>query len=167
MKTLAISALILSSSIAFAKEDTVKQCSVTLPNISSPSQIVDMDLTIISNQNQLSAIIKQTINGESMTANEVVTYKEEKVRAGLTVDTNVDGLNMAESLVVHAMILSTDPVFTGTFSAGIDLSQVRSAKLYTVGASGDMGNTTIVEAYDQAGKVLGSFLGGFLVSPCK
>ena len=63
--------------------------------------------------------------------------------------------------------LSEDPEFKGVYKTGIDLKKVRSAKVYTIGDADEMVSTAIVETKDANGKLLGSFVGGFLVFPCK
>jgi len=57
----------------------------------------------------------------------------------------------------------------GRFSAGFDLSKVRTVTVYKMGedAENPIGATLIVEAFDSDKKALGSFLGGFLVAPCE
>jgi hypothetical protein len=65
------------------------------------------------------------------------------------------------------MTLENDLDFEGQFTTGINLKKVDSAWVFTIGEVTNMGGTSIVEARDAKGKTLGSFLGGFLVSPCK
>jgi hypothetical protein len=99
---------------------------------------------------------------------EDVTVEENPVRAGLTSDTSPDELNFSEALVVHAMSLTQDKEMAELkLSVGLDLSQVRSAKTYTIGKKTGFGSATIVEARDANGQPLGSFLGGFLVGACQ
>ena len=59
------------------------------------------------------------------------------------------------------------PELASFMNSGIELEKVRSARTFTFGDSTNMGSTTVVEALDQDGQLLGSFLGGFLVAPCK
>lgn len=166
MKTMILTAAMVLSSAAFAQDVVVKQCSVTMKQLES-NKTIDMTMKVISNGNVLSAVITQTANGLTGSYDDVVEVQEEKVRANLTVQSNPDDLNQAEGLVVHAMTLSEDPVFQGVYSAGIDLKKVRSAKMYIMGKKTNIGSSTIVEARDENNQLLGSFLGGFLVSPCK
>ncbi len=70
-------------------------------------------------------------------------------------------------MIVHPIKLTEDPDFQGAYSTGIDLYKVRSAKMFTIGDRTNMGSSTIIEAKDANGQVIGSFLGGFLISPCK
>ena len=77
----------------------------------------------------------------------------------------IDSLNLAEKLVVHAM--SLEKLGGMGFKSGIDLNAVRSATVYSIGTSTSMGMSAIVEAKNAQGKVLGSYLGGFFVAPCK
>lgn len=166
MKTMILAAVMVLSSSAFAQDDVVKECSVTMKQLES-NKTVDMTIKVIAKGNVMSAVITQTADGMTSSYNDVAEVQEEKVRENLTAQSNPDDLNQAEGLVVHAMTLSEEPVLQGAYSAGIDLKKVRSAKMYTVGKKTNMGSSTIVEARDENNQVLGSFLGGFLVSPCK
>jgi hypothetical protein len=61
-------------------------------------------------------------------------------------------------MVILAMMATTDPVTRKIFSAGLDLTKVRSAKLYVVEQKAEtLGMTVVVESQDQAGADLGSF----------
>lgn len=166
MKTMILTGLMVLSSSAFAQEVVVKECSVTMKQLES-NKTVDMTMKVIAKGSSHSAVITQTSEGITGSYNDVAEIQEQSVRANLTTQSNPDDLNQAESLIVHAMTLQEDPVFQGAYSAGIDLKQVRSAKMYTLGKKTNMGSSTIVEARDANNQVLGSFLGGFLVSPCR
>ena len=76
-------------------------------------------------------------------------------------------LNLSEQLIVHAVLRSEDPEFKGVYKTRIDIKKVRSAKVYTIGDADEMVSTAIVETRDANGKLLGSFVGGFLVFPCE
>ena len=83
---------------------------------------------------------------------------------GLIDDDDID-LNLTERVILHAMGLVEG--FNGFFSVGFDLKEVRTATVYVVGKMGNIGGTAIIEAMGKDGKVLGSYLGGFLVAPCQ
>lgn len=167
MKQIFLIALIAVSSSAFAQDVVVKECSVTMKVLDS-NETVDMTLKVIAKDDQsLEASVTEITDGTPSTYTDVASVSEESVRAGLSSQSDLEGLNQAEGLIVHAMSISEDPVLQTIFSAGIDLTQVRSAKVYLIGEATNMGATAIVEAKDANNKVLGSFLGGFLVSPCK
>ena len=166
MKTMILTAVMALSSSALSQDVVVKECSVTMKHLES-NKTVDMTMKVIAKGNVLSSVITQTADGNTSSSNDVAEVQEEKVRANLTVQSDPNDLNQAEGLIVHAMILSEAPELEGAYSAGIDLKKVRSAKMYTVGEKTRMGSATIVEAHDENNQVLGSFLGGFLVSPCK
>ena len=166
MKKMILVAVLALSSTAFAQDVVVKECSVTMKHLET-NKPVDMTMKVIAKGKRLSAVIIQTSEGVTNSYSDVAEIQEEKVRANLTAESELDDLNQAERLIVHAMILSEDPVFEGAYSAGINLKKVRSAKMYIVGKETNMGSSTIVEARDENNQVLGSFLGGFLVSPCK
>ncbi len=111
---------------------------------------------------KLSATITQKIEGETVSYQDIASFGEFTVREGLTEESDPEILNTAENLVVHAMSVESLGL-----KSGIVLSKVRSAKVYTIGETTNMGGTAIVEARDGKRKLLGSYLGGFLVSPCK
>lgn len=167
MKKMILTTIMVLSSTAFAQDVVLKECSVTMKQPES-EKTVDMTMKVIAKSDtSLTAVISQTADGVSGSYNDVVEVLEESVRANLADLSDVDDLNQAERLIVHAMLLSDNPVFQGAFSAGIDLKKVRSARMYTIGKKTNMGSSTIVEARDVNNQILGSFLGGFLVSPCK
>ena len=107
------------------------------------------------------------ITQEGGTLTETVDVLENTVRAGININSELEKLNPVERVIAHAMILTEDPILAGTQGAGLDLKLIRSAKVYTIGATDGMGVFAIVEARNKSGKTLGSFVGGFLVSPCK
>lgn len=151
----------------FANDRVIKECSVTNMQLNG-DKIVSTNIQIIYNyKTGVYAKIQQGLDGNFGEYSDTALISAESVRENLSRHTEPVGLNHAEGLIVHAMRLSEDPMFNGEYSAGLDLSKVRSAKMYTVGEMTNMGSTTIVEAKDADDKVLGSFLGGFLVSPCK
>jgi aconitase B len=161
------SLLVLTALPAFASEQkVVKSCSTVL---GMPGQEIQIEtkIDIVQTGGALKAIVTQ--NGRSY--EDQASVLEASVQEGLNgeLDESIDNLNLAEKLITHAISLTEDPIINmqGSLSAGMDLRKVRSAKVYTVGESTGMGLTAIVEAKDEAGKDLGSFFGGFLVSPCK
>lgn len=122
------------------------------------------------------------VAGQRSTVDSDVTVKDFKIRANLKPEMIEDEeigmtLNHGEGLIVHAMALTDIDSWDteedensgpNPFSSGLDLSKVRSVKVYeSVGEEGDIGSAAIVEARDAAGRDLGSFIGGFLVLPCK
>ncbi|MCB9072517.1 MAG: hypothetical protein H6623_02760 [Bdellovibrionaceae bacterium] len=151
---------LLSGFFTHADETVVKSCSAQLKQ---GPESVDILIEIISQDGKLNAKITQN----SQSYNQTVEVGDLSVRENLTTQTENDDLNLAEQLIVHAMLLSSEPTFQGQFTTGIDLSQVRSAKVYTIGPPTNMGTTALIEAKDASGKTLGTFLGGFLISPCK
>ena len=143
----------------------IKTCKTTL-NMPESDPVPTL-IEISDNNGNLIASTTQTIEGETMTTTDSVETFEEGVRAGLNEDSDPDAINRAEALVVHAMTLENDPVFQGAFRTGVALKKVRSAKVFVIGETTNMGSMSVVEAKDEKGKVLGSFVGGFLISACK
>lgn len=154
---LLIGALIVSVS---AHANLIKSCDTVLR---SDDSVVQMKIEIFRRENKLSANITQ----EGGTLTETVDVIDNTVRAGITIDSELEKLNPVERMIAHAMILTEDPILAGTQNAGLDLRLVRSAKVYMIGATDGMGVFAIVVARNKDGKELGSFVGGFLVSPCK
>ncbi len=161
MKTIIL--LFLVSFSAFAAP--VKTCNTIL---SMPGETpVPTKIEIIEEGGKFKARITQTVEGQTNSYDDTATIGDFPVREGLTETTEAEDLNPAETLVVHAMTLENDPVFEGKIRSGVALKKVRAAKVYSVGEVTNMGGTAIVEARDSRGKALGSYLGGFLVSPCR
>lgn len=146
----------------------IKTCSAVI--VSDGSRLASK-IEVFKKADSFEAKVTQKKSGQSNTYHDVVTIYENKVRAGVAqmdpYDESASGMNDAERLVSHAISLTSDPVFKNAYSAGLDLKQVRFAKVYTVGKTSEFGSTSIIEAKDESGKPLGSFLGGFLVAKCE
>lgn len=162
-------ALSLATS-AMARESIVKSCSTRM-SIPGEDLTFQTDVTIFQSGPSLIAEVKQKNDGIENSFADQVTIEEHSVRENLNssilMSDEIDKINLAERVIVHAMALSEGAVFEESFSAGIDLKKVRSAKLFIIGEKTEMGLSVIVEAKDVRGHILGSFMGGFLVSPCK
>lgn len=167
--TLLCSLLLMTSYSVLAKDEIVKSCS-TIISMPGEPQKIESQFKIVKRNGVHVAKIAQKSGGEIVNSEDEVTIQEFKVKSGLkgdlSNDDDLDKLNEGEKIITHALSLTGDPELKGAFSAGIDLSKVRSAKIYTVGKTTKFGSASIVEARDEAGKIIGSFLGGFLVSPC-
>ena len=73
-----------------------------------------------------------------------------------------DDINDGERFIVHALAMES------MMSSGIELKNVRSLTIYKFIEEGvNIGMTAFAEASDQKGDMMGSFMGGFFVSPCK
>lgn len=164
------SLLLLTSLSTFAADQNpVKTCVTTLTMPGSPL-LIETQIDVFKNADIFTATVtqKSSENGQTSSYEDTAEVVEEKVQAGLSADLeDTDNLNLAEKLIVHALVLTEDPIMENAYSAGFDLRKVRSAKVFTIGKPTNMGLTAIVEAKDESGKDLGSFFGGFLVSPCK
>jgi hypothetical protein len=151
---------------ADAQPETIKICSTTVTSLKDAS-LVPMKITI---QNQMDGRIKgtilQSVDGAESKYEEEVSILDNPVRGDLNADSNVAELNKSEIYILHAMRLSA-PEFGGIYTSGVELEKVRHAKVYLLGKSTKMGAIAVVETQDELGRDLGSFLGGFLVSPCK
>lgn len=157
MKYLILATLVMNCS-AFA--GTIKTCKTVL---SLPeTDPVPSTFEIVDTNGALKSVITQTVEGQTNTYEDSATVAVFPVRDGLNTESDPEALNEAENLVVHAMVLEEMGM-----KSGIALRRVRSATVYTIGEVTNMGKTAIVEARDSKNKTLGSYLGGFLVSPCK
>ncbi|MBC7427929.1 MAG: hypothetical protein H7336_04900 [Bacteriovorax sp.] len=161
------SLLVLTSLPAMAAQSVlVKSCLTTLSMPDSGDK-VETKIDIVKEGTTLKAIVTQNGN----TYKDVAVVEADSVQAGLNAGqletAEIDSMNLAERLITHAIAITEDPIMEGAFSVGLELKDVRSATVYSVGIAGNMGMTAIVEAKDGSGKDMGSFLGGFLVSPCK
>lgn len=171
MKSLIIIGMVALSTLPLTvnASDVVvlKSCSTVL-SMPGESQSIKSDFKVLTEAGRLSALITQTDSeGHVSSYSDIASIVEQKVRAGLNGTEDSEKLNLAENLITHAIMITEDPIMEGTMSAGLDLRKVRSAKVYTIGEVTNMGLAAIVEAKDESGKNLGSFFGGFLVSPCK
>ena len=169
MKSIITTSLVFLSMTAFADNAVlIKQCLVHVPT-ESEELAIDMNIEMYQNKDQsVLAKITQTEAGHTSTSEIAAAIVEGPVRANLSADSAVEELSQVELLIVHAMMVTTDPDIELLYSAGLDLQKVRSAKIYGVlGEQDDIGSLSVVEAKDENGNDLGSFLGGFIVSPCK
>lgn len=163
---LAALAFVLSSANSFADDVVIKSCSVSMP-ILTDGKFANVKMEVLSKADGgVYSRVQYDMDGKQLIREETAEVSEETVREGLTVEMFEEELNRAERLIVHAMGMAQESDLAALFSPGFDLKPVRSARIFVVGETTNMGSTTIVEAKDRDGKVLGSFLGGFLVSPC-
>lgn len=161
------SMLLLATISAQASTKTlVKSCTAIL-SMPGENKATETQINVFQNSKKLSSTITQKIDGTAHSRDDVASLTEEQVQAGLIGNLDdIDNLNLAERLIVHAMTLTEDPIYEGIFKVNFNLKQVRSAKVYIIGEPTHMGLSAIVEAKDASGKVLGSFLGGFFVNAC-
>jgi hypothetical protein len=146
----------------------LKSCTIRFQQFDS-EKMVDMTLRVLQGNAGLEGEITQTLNGTTTVSHDKAKIYEAKVREGLSPATDPynDTLNQAELVVAHAMALTSDPQLGGMFSAGLDLSKVRSAKVYQIGPDTPLGATVIFEARDASGETLGSLMDALIVSPCR
>ena len=165
-KKLMIASLMLQgfAGSAIAGELTIKECKASL--MLDASQ-VDMLIQFNINEDVLTSVVTQSTRGKTQTKNWTAQSFENKVREGLKPNTNPAALNEVEKFILHAMLVSSDPILGSDLSAGIDLEAVRSAKVYIAGERARMGSLAVVEAKDSQDRLLGSFVGGLLVAPCR
>lgn len=152
----------------FGASEVIKTCQAELKSLETAEVVSFLNIKILKRGNSYIAKVSESNEGRTQENEHKAEISENSVRAGLTGDLDdVDNLNTSEKLITHALSLSEIDPDKRIFDSGIDLKAVRSAKVYSFGDEGDIGMTSIVEAKDEKGKVLGSFLGGFVVTPCK
>lgn len=155
-----------------AQEDKlIKSCKTTIKwsvllDDKNPRAEFDIQIKEKSDKS-LHAVTVTRSKGETRTFNDRVQVVEGSVREGITEDSNIDNLNETESVIAGAMTF-TGKLVDHKMSAGLDLAKVRKAKMYAIGDYTRMGALTVVEAYDQEGAILGSFMGGSIaVGKCE
>jgi hypothetical protein len=161
-KFLICSILLLANISAFAAEyKVIKSCKTELPAMDG-RPISHVSMEVCDEDDSFIAKITEVVGKEGLTFDLGVKIEEFKIRAG--VNDKMKNLNQAELMVIHAMTLASDPVFRDILSTGMDLSKIRSAKVYS---TGEIGLPAILEAKDSTGFSLGSFMGTNYVAACK
>jgi hypothetical protein len=151
----------------------VKTCSSDLKKMDGSGEIVPTTMSVYKDHGGIHARVTQTVNGKTASYEDTAEISFHLITHPIDHDLNdvsdeyLAQLNLGERLLVHAYTLVNDPAMNGFFSAGLDLKAVRSVRVFQVGAATAYGMSAIIEASDKNGKVLGSFIGGFVVSPCK
>ena len=164
---LALATLSLFSVSGFSAE-LVKRCEVNLPAMEAGDIDIKMDIKVYKQDNVLSSTIIQTVDGSSMSQESSAEMISYEIREGLKANLESEDLNQGEKLIVHAMSVEADRDLSKIFSSGIkNLKLVRKINTYVIYEETNMGSATIVEAMDKKGKIIGSFLGGFVVRPCR
>lgn len=78
-------------------------------------------------------------------------------------------VNLGERLILHAMSNTSKDSFDESMSAGLNLQSIRLIRIYALQYPKADPNDlppSIIEAFDQYKKYLGTFVGGVFVSPC-
>ncbi|HEY8269550.1 MAG TPA: hypothetical protein VIG33_01570 [Pseudobdellovibrionaceae bacterium] len=152
------------TSTSFA-EEIVKTCSIKM-KMPGDNRVIPTTFQIVKSGNVLIAKTIQTVNGNSgELPNESASIAEFSVRAGLTA--NTPNMNEAENLIQGTEGFLNNPDIGSSFSVGLDIKSVRSAKVYEIGKFTHMGGTVIIEAKDKDGKEMGSFVTGFMPFACE
>jgi hypothetical protein len=163
--------LSLGFSLAQASESIIKDCNTTLTDLDT-NEKKDYVITVLSTENGPQGYSEEVSTGvvENLNQTRII---EDSVRENLNqIDLESDeldtaNLNAVERLILHAIFITSDESLNEYFSAGMDLTKVRSAKVYLLSDLDIYGSLAIVEAKDAEGKPLGSFFGGLAVTPCK
>lgn len=155
------------ASAAQAETTVIKKCDVEIKM--GEERAISSLMSIVSKDGKIVGEVTQKMGEDTVTRTENdVTITEASIRAGMTaesIDPYNNDLSEAELVIFHAMTVAADPILQ--MQSGVDLSKVRSVKIYRLGPQTKFGSASIVEAKDENGVLLGSFLGGFLVGACK
>ncbi|MFL5812794.1 MAG: hypothetical protein ACJ763_04400 [Bdellovibrionia bacterium] len=179
MKALSLSALtlLLSAQAMAAFPAPFKTCTASVDEGSSSYASVKFE---ILKDEDGSVIITETVRGQTTSSEDYVSISKYEIRAGLALltengydadDSEREGadklhLNKGEELIAKAMLRSE--VDKGLSpGAGVDLNAIRSVKAYRIGPMTQLGIVSIIDAYDESGKLLGTFVGGDVAVPCK
>ena len=159
--------LLFLASPAFAKQPPlIKSCSTIIPALdNSPETEYTFKVYVIDKS--LSSRLTQK-DDKYFKSSQIDTFvSTEKVREGINENINDgDNLNPTEALIQRALILTKRSKFKNVLSAGLDLKKVRSATVFTT-ILGSVRLPVIVEAKDESGRDLGSFLIRNFVTPCE
>lgn len=146
----------------------IKTCNTLIPQLIGEDEDIAVKIEVFANRDEVTSKVTQL--GESAWLPVSVVLHSVRPNLPNLNDPKFGSfkLNDAEKLVSHAQMMLADPIFEGKMSVGgFDLKKVRSAKVYAVGEGADIGLSSVVEARDGNGKVLGTFFGGFYVTPCE
>jgi hypothetical protein len=177
MKTFVVSVstfvlgVLLSFQAMGATAFPIKSCSSDVKKLDESGVVIPTTMTVYSDLGDIRGHITQTVDGKTTSYDDVAAISFFLIDHSIdqVTDSQIDSgvLNLGELLLAHAYKLVNDPELNGFFSAGLDLKAVRSVRVFQIGPDTEFGMTAIIEANDQTGKELGSFIGGFIVSPCK
>jgi hypothetical protein len=167
--TTILSLVLVSSTVitsnAFAANEVLKTCTTDI-KVPGNNLVVPTTYQIVNNGSALTAKTTQVVDGTVRDLpDEAASVADFSVRPGLTADTA--NMNQAEHLIQSTEELLATPEFGSSFSVGVDLKKISSAKVYQIGKFTHMGGTVIIEAHDKDGKEMGSFVNGFLPFACK
>lgn len=176
MKNILFCAIYIFSSLVFAQDLVVKECTTVIKFFDPPATMVEK-FRIIRSENSYLLEETKSMSGVTNVSQSRLSVKEESVRQSLNLTTNSEGLNLAESRIVHAMKIYKDSLFNDTNLFGFDFKKIRSAKIYIIGGelmtfiiNGEPNqdhSPLIVELHDSNNKILGSFYSGFQIEPCR
>ncbi len=152
------------TSTAFAGE-VVKTCTFTI-KIPDHTQVIPTTYQIIKEVDKLVAKTTQIESGRKIQLDdEVATIDEFTVRPDLTEQT--PGMNTAEYLIQGTENFLNNSEIGNSFTTCLDLKLIRTAKVYQIGKFTHMGGAVVIEARNQAGNEMGSFVTGLLPFACE
>lgn len=167
MKRLFLLTMLCLSFNAMAAKSTVKSCVSYVPNFEDDGRSkIAMNVNIYTQDGQLKGGVETTKSDIHV---ENATVEEFSIRDNiLTLDSyseEFSTVNNGEMLIAHAHAIETSELGQ-VMKSGIALKKVKKVKVFLVGGTSKFGQLSVVEAYDKDGNDIGSFLGGFFVSPC-
>lgn len=153
---------------ADANPVVVKSCLIKT-SLDKTQPPIALKLTVYSKGSSIGGLVSEWTNGVRKSRLARVEALQFKIRTDLVKVTNLEdkSLNPGELLLLQALYLTADPDLKGKLSTGVDIGKVRMINTYYFDRNPkDMGSAALIEAYDETGSYLGSFVGGFLVLPC-
>lgn len=145
--------------------EVVKTCKITM-KVPGDDKAIPTTFRIVKEDSGLKGEFSQLINGQEQAGpSEEASIAEYSVRPNLSESSNE--MNQAEQLILGTSGILQDPTIGSAFSVGVDLKLIRKAKVYQIGQFTHMGGTAIIEAKNENGEILGSFVTGFLPFACQ
>lgn len=156
--------IVLAFSFASA-EEVVKTCNLKLQKLDN-EKLNPTTIEILKDDQKITAKTMQIIDGHAVVHPlEEASILDFSVRENLTSQSS--NLNRAEDLILRTSDFLNTPGLENIFSVGLKLTEIRQAKLYQIGKSGNMGAPVIIEARDKVQHLLGSFITGTVPFACE
>ncbi|MBC7740949.1 MAG: hypothetical protein H7061_02050 [Bdellovibrionaceae bacterium] len=157
--------LLVSVLATFASAQTVlKDCSFIIKATEDQAAVATTFKVVKNGEMMFAQMIQNSVQALSDEVADRVSISQELVRSNLT--SKSEKMNPAEKLIADTMETigsATDPKI---YDINIDLKAIRRAKVYQIGVEDELGSLAIVEAQDEAGRPMGSFLASFVPFMC-
>jgi hypothetical protein len=159
--------LVFLATAAAAHAAPLKECAVEVRVPDRPPLFLKFQVNANEDKRLTAHVSETAASGIKQYDEDVVARGGFPIRKNLDPTGKAEEMNPGERLVAHAMLVTTDQKTSTYMSTGVDLKAVRYVIIYLIGPPSDTDLTALIEAKDESGKVLGTYLGGNLVRPCK